>query len=165
MYYLKIVIITRLKAHSIWERGLYTKSSILDAGRNLLLLCVRQSDAASFCENYAKLCCDAKHLEKGLNWGWLNFWCLFFFFFFFFFPKKSALFGQYWTLHKFSRLDLEMFDWSLNTPLITRKSAFKMFLEATSSPSWGFSKVLKSAAETNLGLEFCCIRVGDEWVN
>ena len=82
MYYLKIVIITRLKAHSIWERGLCTKSSILDAGRNLHLLCVRQSDAASFCENYAKLCCDAKHLEKGLNWGWLNSWCLFFFFFF-----------------------------------------------------------------------------------
>ena len=37
---------------------------------NLNLLCVRQSNAASFCENYAKLYFDAKHLEKGLNKGW-----------------------------------------------------------------------------------------------
>ena len=37
---------------------------------NLDLLCVQQSDVASFCENYAKLYFDAKHLEKGLNRGW-----------------------------------------------------------------------------------------------
>ena len=35
-----------------------------------------QSDAASFCENYAKLC-DKKHLEKRLVRGWWNSWCLF----------------------------------------------------------------------------------------
>ena len=28
------------------------------------LLCIQQSDAAPFCENYAKLYFDAKHLEK-----------------------------------------------------------------------------------------------------
>ena len=36
---------------------------------NLDLLCAWQSDAAPFCENYAKLDFDAKHLEKGLNRG------------------------------------------------------------------------------------------------
>ena len=35
-------------------------------GPNLYLLCVQQSGAAPFCENYAKLYFDAKHLEKGL---------------------------------------------------------------------------------------------------
>ena len=39
-------------------------------GPNLDLLCIRQSDAAPFFENYAKLYFDAKHLEKGLNSGW-----------------------------------------------------------------------------------------------
>ena len=39
-------------------------------GPNLDLLFVRQSDAASFCENYAKLYFDAKLLEKVLNSGW-----------------------------------------------------------------------------------------------
>ena len=33
---------------------------------NLDLLCVWQSDAVPFCENYTKLYFDAKHLEKGL---------------------------------------------------------------------------------------------------
>ena len=37
------------------------------SGPNLYLLCVWQSDAAPFSKNYAKLCFDAKHLEKGLN--------------------------------------------------------------------------------------------------
>ena len=32
-------------------------------------VCVCQSDTAHFCENYAKLYCDAKHLEKGLGGG------------------------------------------------------------------------------------------------
>ena len=36
------------------------------------------SDAAPFCENFAKLYFDAKHLEEGFNRGWGNFWCLFF---------------------------------------------------------------------------------------
>ena len=40
-------------------------------------LCIWQSDATPFCENYAKLC---------------------------FFFKKSALFGQYFALTQFSRL-------------------------------------------------------------
>ena len=34
------------------------------------LLCVRQLDAAPFCENYAKLYFDAKHSENRLNRGW-----------------------------------------------------------------------------------------------
>ena len=38
-------------------------------GPNLDLLCVRQSDAAPFCENYAKLHVNAEHLEKGWNRG------------------------------------------------------------------------------------------------
>ena len=33
------------------------------------LYCVRLSNTATFCENYAKLYFDAKHLEKGLNRG------------------------------------------------------------------------------------------------
>ena len=46
--------------------------TMLDApsGPNLDLFCVQQSGAASFCENYAKLYFDAKHLEKGWNRGW-----------------------------------------------------------------------------------------------
>ena len=39
------------------------------SGPNLVLLCVWQSDAAPFCENYAKLYFDTKHSEKGLNRG------------------------------------------------------------------------------------------------
>ena len=47
------------------------------------ILCVRQSDAAPFCETYAKLYFYARHLEKGLNEGWWNFWCPFW-------PKSDA---------------------------------------------------------------------------
>ena len=39
-------------------------SNLDHRGVNLDLLCVRQSDAAPFCENYTKLYFDAKHLEK-----------------------------------------------------------------------------------------------------
>ena len=48
------------------------------------LYCVRQSNVTPFCENYAKLYFDAKHLEKGLNRG----------------GEESALSGQYQTLPK-----------------------------------------------------------------
>ena len=41
-------------------------------------LCFRQTDAVPFCETYAKLYFDAKHLEKVLNRRWWSFWCLFF---------------------------------------------------------------------------------------
>ena len=41
----------------------------MQAGTNLDGFCVRQSNAGSFCENYAKLYFYAKHLEKGLNRG------------------------------------------------------------------------------------------------
>ena len=34
------------------------------AGHFLDLSCIQQSDAAHFCENFAKLCFHAKHLEK-----------------------------------------------------------------------------------------------------
>ena len=47
------------------------------SGPNIDLLCIRQSDAASFCENYAKLYFDAKPLEKISNSAWSNFWCPF----------------------------------------------------------------------------------------
>ena len=59
------------------------------AGPNIDLLCIWQLDTAPFCENKAKPYFDAKHLEKGLNRGWLNFWYCFFFL------KK---FDQYLTL-------------------------------------------------------------------
>ena len=42
----------------------------MDAVRpNLDLFCVRQTNAAPFCENYAELYFDVKHLENGLNKG------------------------------------------------------------------------------------------------
>ena len=40
------------------------------AGPNLDLLCVQQSDAVPFYENYAKLNFDATHLENRLNRMW-----------------------------------------------------------------------------------------------
>ena len=40
------------------------------SGPNLDLLCIWQSNAAPFCEIYAKLYFDAKHLEKELNREW-----------------------------------------------------------------------------------------------
>ena len=72
---------------------------MLDApsGPNLDLLCVPQSAAAPICENDSMLYFDAKHLEKGFNRGWWNFWFPFF--------KKNYHLGQYWKLPKFSRLD------------------------------------------------------------
>ena len=57
-------------------------SNLDHRGLNLDLLCVRQSDAAPFCENYTKLYFDAKHLEKKTNS------------FFNFFLTKKCLFGQ-----------------------------------------------------------------------
>ena len=46
--------------------------TMLDApsGPNLDLLCVQQSGAGLFYEDYAKLYFNAKLLEKGLNRGW-----------------------------------------------------------------------------------------------
>ena len=41
-----------------------------ESGPNLDILSVQQSGAATFCENYAKLYFDAKHLEEGLNTVW-----------------------------------------------------------------------------------------------
>ena len=43
--------------------------NLIQLGHILDLYCVRLSNAAPFCENYAKLYFDAKHLEKGLNRG------------------------------------------------------------------------------------------------
>ena len=40
---------------------------MIPSGHTLDLCCVRLSNVASFCENYATLYFDAKHLEKGLN--------------------------------------------------------------------------------------------------
>ena len=50
-----------------------------------------------YASNNRVLPSDAKHLEKGLNRGWWNFW------FSFFQNKINAHFGQYWKLPKFSR--------------------------------------------------------------
>ena len=63
----------------------------LQSGPNLDLFCVQQLNAAPFCENYAKLYFEVKHLEKELKRECWDFWGLFFF-------TKSALFGQYRTL-------------------------------------------------------------------
>ena len=41
-----------------------------DTDPNLDLLCIWESDTGHFCEIYAKLYFDAKHLEKGLNREW-----------------------------------------------------------------------------------------------
>ena len=49
--------------------GYICNDAITTAGLNLNLLYVQQSDTAPFCENYAKLYSNAKHLEKGLNRG------------------------------------------------------------------------------------------------
>ena len=43
-------------------------------GPSVDLLRIQQSDAALFCENYAKLYFNAKRLEKGLNKGWRKIW-------------------------------------------------------------------------------------------
>ena len=48
---------------------------MIPSGHTLDLCCVRLSNVASFCENYATLYFDAKHLEKGFK---RNFWGLFF---------------------------------------------------------------------------------------
>ena len=51
---------------SIYQSNTYRK----DLARHMLeLYCIRLSNAAPFCQNYAKLYFDAKHLEKGLNKG------------------------------------------------------------------------------------------------
>ena len=73
--------------------------TMLDApsGPNLDLFCVQQLGASTFCESYVKFYFDAKHLEKGANREWWNFWFPFF--------EKNAHFDQYWKLPKFSWLD------------------------------------------------------------
>ena len=62
-------------------------------GHILDLYCIQLSNAAPFCENYAKLYFDAKHLENRLNRGAVKFWGPFFKKVPFF--HKSALSGQY----------------------------------------------------------------------
>ena len=45
------------------------KVQLMQTGHILELYCVRRSNAAPFCKNYAKVYFDAKHLQKGLNEG------------------------------------------------------------------------------------------------
>ena len=52
--------------------------SFIFTGNVLVLYCVWLSNAAPFCENYANLYFDAKHLEKGLNTRELKFFGPFF---------------------------------------------------------------------------------------
>ena len=52
--------------------------SFIFTGHILVLYCVWLSNAAPFCENYANLYFDAKHLEKGLNTRELEFFGPFF---------------------------------------------------------------------------------------
>ena len=65
---------------SIHDTKVFANSSLnqILPDPNLDLLCVWQSDAAPFCENYTKLYFHSKHLEKRLNTGWWNFYCTFF---------------------------------------------------------------------------------------
>ena len=72
------------------------------SGHILDLYCVWLSNAAPFCQNYVKLYFDAKHSEKGLNRGEVEFLEPFF--------QKSVLLskekcpsGPYWTLPQVSR--------------------------------------------------------------
>ena len=44
----------------------------MPTGPNVDIFCVWLSNAAPFCENYAKIYFDAKHLERELNRGWWN---------------------------------------------------------------------------------------------
>ena len=62
-------ILSLLEKFGLWSLKVIKLGHILD------LYCVRLLNAAHFCQNYAKLHSDAKHLEKGLNRGGvLNFW-------------------------------------------------------------------------------------------
>ena len=78
----------------VWST-IQTRKMEVTAGLNLDLLCVQQLEAAPFCENYAKLYFDTKHLEKGLNGRCWNVWSPFI--------KKVPL-GQYQMLPWFFRL-------------------------------------------------------------
>ena len=73
-------------------------SYFISAGPNVDLLCVRQSDAAPFCENYAKLYFDVKHLEKELNRGGGKIFCGHSL------KTKCPFWPEYRTLPWFSRL-------------------------------------------------------------
>ena len=85
-------ILSLLETFGLWSFKVIKLGHILD------LYCVRLLSAAHFCQNYAKLYFDAKHLEKGLNRGGvLNFWGPFFQKSVFF--DKSILSGQYRTLY------------------------------------------------------------------
>lgn len=55
------------------------KGNLATSGPNLDLSRVQQLDVALLCQNYGKLYSHAKHLEKGMNGGWWNFWRTFFF--------------------------------------------------------------------------------------
>ena len=57
-------------------------------GPNLDTLCISQLDAAPFCENYAKLYSDAKHLEKRIGKDLVKFLVPFFI-------KKALFLGQF----------------------------------------------------------------------
>ena len=84
-------ILSLLETFGLWSFKVIKLGHILD------LYCVQLLSAAHFCQNYAKLYFDAKHLEKGLNRGGvLNFWGPFFQKSVFF--DKSILSGQYRTL-------------------------------------------------------------------
>ena len=81
-----------------WE---FSDFFCIQSGDILDLYCIRLLSAAPFCQNYAKLYYDAKHLEKGLNREEWNFYGPFFI--------KSALSGQYRMLPSISREDSLLF--------------------------------------------------------
>ena len=52
-------VVYKYKKYILYIKHIYISRANLD------LLCIRQQlDAASYCENYAKLYSDSKHLEK-----------------------------------------------------------------------------------------------------
>ena len=55
--------------HYCHKNTSFVFSCINCSGHILHLYCIRLSNAAPFCENYAKLYFDAKQLQKGLNRG------------------------------------------------------------------------------------------------
>ena len=65
-----LVEISQLIITSLTEESHKDVFNACSAGPNIDIFCVQLLNAAPFCENYAKIYFDAKHVEKGLNRGW-----------------------------------------------------------------------------------------------
>ena len=67
--YVMIVVSSDIHTHKLCHTctGKEWNYKYTHAGPHLDLSCVRLSNAANFCKNYATLYFDAKHLEKGIE--------------------------------------------------------------------------------------------------